>query len=240
MAIKLTCVNQHEVYNTKIKGTTKYPRAQTVNPELANTIPRYVHVTQSASTICLFIKINSFNRFYLKLKFAFKQQTTEEDPDEGIKDLVDICLKKIVSYSNFFHSVSDRLCSMQSMCEQHRARFYEMSDPKAKKKLLGSMSSVENLSSISSCDGRYHELFNGCFLALLMKDFDHDGRLSFEDYSQAVDADTLLLEVLGQCLPDTKVSFCICGGYYFNLVHCNKILLTYLAITCMCIQGVSH
>ncbi len=27
----------------------------------------------------------------------FLQQTTEEDPDEGIKDLVDICLKKIVS-----------------------------------------------------------------------------------------------------------------------------------------------
>ena len=39
-----------------------------------------------------------------------------------------------------------------------------------------------------------------------MQDFDHDGRLSFDDYSQAVDADTLLLEVLGQCLPDTKVS----------------------------------
>ena len=42
---------------------------------------------------------------------------------------------------------------------------------------------------------------------LYMQDFDHDGRLSFEDYSQAVDADTLLLEVLGQCLPDTKVSY---------------------------------
>ncbi|VDN13656.1 unnamed protein product [Dibothriocephalus latus] len=37
-------------------------------------------------------------------------------------------------------------------------------------------------------------------------DFDHDGRVSLNDFLQAVDADPLLLGILGPCFPDEKVS----------------------------------
>ncbi|KAM4538904.1 calaxin [Odontesthes bonariensis] len=63
------------------------------------------------------------------LKNSLIRQPTEEDPDEGIKDLVDITFKKM--------------------------------------------------------------------------DYDHDGRLSFEDFERAVKEENLLLEAFGTCLPDS-------------------------------------
>ncbi|EGW08675.1 EF-hand calcium-binding domain-containing protein 1 [Cricetulus griseus] len=72
------------------------------------------------------------------LKNSLLKQPSEEDPDEGIKDLVEITLKKM--------------------------------------------------------------------------DQDHDGKLSYTDYENAVREETLLLEAFGPCLPDPKVttflSFC--------------------------------
>uniref|UniRef100_A0A6I8PQY2 EF-hand domain-containing protein n=1 Tax=Ornithorhynchus anatinus TaxID=9258 RepID=A0A6I8PQY2_ORNAN len=65
------------------------------------------------------------------LKNSLLKQPTEEDPDEGIKDLVEITLKKM--------------------------------------------------------------------------DYDHDGKLSFADFDQAVREESLLLEAFGPCLPDIKV-----------------------------------
>ncbi|XP_042110111.1 calaxin isoform X2 [Ovis aries] len=69
------------------------------------------------------------------LKNSLLKQPSEEDPDEGIKDLVEITLKKM--------------------------------------------------------------------------DHDHDGKLSFADYEQAVREETLLLEAFGPCLPDPKVTACV-------------------------------
>lgn len=40
-----------------------------------------------------------------------------------------------------------------------------------------------------------------------MQDYDHDNRLSYLDYQQAVAEEPLLLEAFGPCLPDAKVSF---------------------------------
>ena len=42
-------------------------------------------------------------------------------------------------------------------------------------------------------------------IALKKMDKDHDSRLSFSDFFQSVQADPLLLECFGQCLPDQKV-----------------------------------
>jgi hypothetical protein len=64
------------------------------------------------------------------LKNSLTKQPTDEDPDEGVKDLVEMTLKKM--------------------------------------------------------------------------DFDHDSRLSFDDYKQAVFEEPLLLEAFGACLPDEK------------------------------------
>nr|XP_048308413.1 EF-hand calcium-binding domain-containing protein 1 isoform X2 [Myodes glareolus] len=66
------------------------------------------------------------------LKNSLLKQPSEEDPDEGIKDLVEITLKKM--------------------------------------------------------------------------DQDHDGKLSYTDYENAVREETLLLEAFGPCLPDPKAS----------------------------------
>lgn len=41
-------------------------------------------------------------------------------------------------------------------------------------------------------------------LVLKKMDEDHDGRLSVQDYTAAVQADPLLLEAFGPCLPDDK------------------------------------
>uniref|UniRef100_A0A3Q4ML62 Calaxin n=1 Tax=Neolamprologus brichardi TaxID=32507 RepID=A0A3Q4ML62_NEOBR len=67
------------------------------------------------------------------LKGRLIRQPNEEDPDEGIKDLVEIILKKM--------------------------------------------------------------------------DYDHDGKLSFEDFEKAVKDEHLLLEAFGTCLPDFRVIF---------------------------------
>ncbi|XP_070566458.1 calaxin-like [Ptychodera flava] len=64
------------------------------------------------------------------LKTSMVKQSTEEDPDEGIKDLVEITLKKM--------------------------------------------------------------------------DFDHDSRLSYNDFKKATEEEPLLLEAFGPCLPDAK------------------------------------
>merc|ERR550534_2204508 len=64
------------------------------------------------------------------LKTSLIKQPTEEDPDEGVKDLVEITLKKM--------------------------------------------------------------------------DHDHDSRLSYNDYKQAVEIEPLLLEAFGPCLPDQE------------------------------------
>lgn len=42
-------------------------------------------------------------------------------------------------------------------------------------------------------------------LFFLCQDVDHDGRLTFSDFKQAVAEDPLMLEGLGTCLPDQKV-----------------------------------
>ncbi|NXK96065.1 EFCB1 protein, partial [Formicarius rufipectus] len=41
-------------------------------------------------------------------------------------------------------------------------------------------------------------------IALKKMDYDHDGKLSFADFEQAVRDENLLLEAFGQCLPDIK------------------------------------
>ncbi|XP_057293994.1 calaxin-like isoform X2 [Hydractinia symbiolongicarpus] len=64
------------------------------------------------------------------LKHSLVKQPSEEDPDEGVKDLVEITLKKM--------------------------------------------------------------------------DFDHDSKLSYADFKQAVEAEPLLLEAFGPCLPDDE------------------------------------
>ncbi|XP_029444734.1 EF-hand calcium-binding domain-containing protein 1 isoform X2 [Rhinatrema bivittatum] len=64
------------------------------------------------------------------LKNCLLKHPTEEDPDEGVKDLVEITLKKM--------------------------------------------------------------------------DYDHDGKLSYEDFEKAVKEENLLLEAFGPCLPDVK------------------------------------
>jgi len=46
-------------------------------------------------------------------------------------------------------------------------------------------------------------------LYVIFQDIDHDGRVSIEDYTKAVVQDKLLMEALGPCLPNTKVSSCI-------------------------------
>lgn len=73
----------------------------------------------------------SREEMFQMLKNALVKQPTEEDPDEGIKELVEIALKKM--------------------------------------------------------------------------DYDHDSRLSFGDFKEAIEAETLLLEVFGPCLPDERV-----------------------------------
>ncbi|XP_048806968.1 calaxin [Lagopus muta] len=74
----------------------------------------------------------SREEMFQMLKNSLLKQPSEEDPDEGIKDLVDIALKKM--------------------------------------------------------------------------DHDHDGKLSFADFEQAVKNENLLLEAFGPCLPDIKSS----------------------------------
>ncbi|NWX25342.1 EFCB1 protein, partial [Notiomystis cincta] len=41
-------------------------------------------------------------------------------------------------------------------------------------------------------------------IALKKMDYDHDGKLSFADFEQAVREENLLLEAFGPCLPDMK------------------------------------
>uniref|UniRef100_A0A8V0XL77 Calaxin n=1 Tax=Gallus gallus TaxID=9031 RepID=A0A8V0XL77_CHICK len=72
----------------------------------------------------------SREEMFQMLKNSLLKQPSEEDPDEGIKDLVDIALKKM--------------------------------------------------------------------------DYDHDGKLSFADFEEAVKNENLLLEAFGPCLPDVK------------------------------------
>uniref|UniRef100_A0A8C3LBQ5 EF-hand calcium binding domain 1 n=1 Tax=Chrysolophus pictus TaxID=9089 RepID=A0A8C3LBQ5_CHRPC len=74
----------------------------------------------------------SREEMFQMLKNSLLKQPSEEDPDEGIKDLVDIALKKM--------------------------------------------------------------------------DHDHDGKLSFADFEEAVKNENLLLEAFGPCLPDIKSS----------------------------------
>lgn len=45
-------------------------------------------------------------------------------------------------------------------------------------------------------------------IALKKMDGDHDGRLSLEDYVGAIKSDSLLMEVLGPCLPKTSCARC--------------------------------
>ena len=52
---------------------------------------------------------------------------------------------------------------------------------------------------------------------------DHDGRVSFKDFQAAVYGDKLLLESLGQCLPDEKVHHQVLHyNYYDHYQHNNK------------------
>jgi len=39
----------------------------------------------------------------------------------------------------------------------------------------------------------------------VLQDLDHDGRLSYQDYSEAVKSEPLLLEAFGPCLPSSWV-----------------------------------
>uniref|UniRef100_A0A803U1H7 EF-hand domain-containing protein n=1 Tax=Anolis carolinensis TaxID=28377 RepID=A0A803U1H7_ANOCA len=73
----------------------------------------------------------SRDEMFLMLKNGLVQQPSDEDPNEGIKDLIEITLKKM--------------------------------------------------------------------------DYDHDGKLSYADFENAVKDENLLLEAFGPCLPDMKV-----------------------------------
>ncbi|KAJ7408568.1 EF-hand calcium-binding domain-containing protein 1 [Willisornis vidua] len=90
----------------------------------------------------------SREEMFQMLKNSLIKQPAEEDPDEGIKDLVEIALKKMAM--GFRES------------------------PKESQKYNPDL------------------------------DYDHDGKLSFEDFEQAVRDENLLLEAFGPCLPDIK------------------------------------
>ncbi|KAM7331479.1 hypothetical protein ACRRTK_008187 [Alexandromys fortis] len=103
------------------------------------------------------------------LKNSLLKQPSEEDPDEGIKDLVEITLKKM--------------------------------------------------------------------------DQDHDGKLSFTDYENAVREETLLLEAFGPCLPDPKQLTvntpqahltCFTAGFPgvgLEVNHCTEVMCGPVALT---------
>ncbi|NWS18068.1 EFCB1 protein, partial [Pachyramphus minor] len=82
----------------------------------------------------------SREEMFQMLKDTLIKQPAEEDPDEAIKDLVEIVLKKMASTYSLWY----------------------------------------------------------------LSDYDHDGKLSFEDFEQAVRDENLLLEAFGPCLPDIK------------------------------------
>lgn len=102
-----------------------------------------------------FLKFYKIQKIYKLIYSTTKKlikQPSEEDPDEGIKDLVEIALKKM--------------------------------------------------------------------------DKDHDSRLSLSDFQQSVQADPLLLECFGQCLPDQKVKQKISNHFLisFSLLYEKKSL----------------
>ncbi|NWZ64510.1 EFCB1 protein, partial [Acrocephalus arundinaceus] len=82
----------------------------------------------------------SREEMFQMLKNSLLIQPADEEPDEGVKDLVEIALKKMAS----------------------------------------------------------------TYLLLYLRDYDHDGKLSFEDFEKAVREEELLLEAFGPCLPDIK------------------------------------
>ncbi|NWU33766.1 EFCB1 protein, partial [Hylia prasina] len=84
----------------------------------------------------------SREEMFQMLKNSLLIQPADEEPDEGIKDLVEIALKKMAS--------------------------------------------------------------TYLLVPFLLQDYDHDGKLSFEDFEQAVREENLLLEAFGPCLPDIK------------------------------------
>ncbi|VDO64780.1 unnamed protein product [Schistosoma curassoni] len=43
-------------------------------------------------------------------------------------------------------------------------------------------------------------------MAFKRLDMDHDGRLNYTDFQQAVEDNALLLEILGQCFPNEEVA----------------------------------
>ncbi|NXO26962.1 EFCB1 protein, partial [Cisticola juncidis] len=84
----------------------------------------------------------SREEMFQMLKNSLLIQPADEEPDEGVKDLVEIALKKMAS--------------------------------------------------------------TYLLVPFLLQDYDHDGKLSFADFEQAVRDEKLLLEAFGPCLPDIK------------------------------------
>ncbi|NWX62070.1 EFCB1 protein, partial [Promerops cafer] len=82
----------------------------------------------------------SKEEMFQMLKHSLLIQPADEEPDEGVKDLVEIALKKMAS----------------------------------------------------------------TYLLRYLRDYDHDGKLSFTDFEKAVRDENLLLEAFGPCLPDIK------------------------------------
>ena len=65
---------------------------------------------------------------------------------------------------------------------------------------------MDHMKIVCVCDQCFHVNYH---MAVAPQDHDHDGKLSFADYEQAVREETLLLEAFGPCLPDPKVTACV-------------------------------
>lgn len=95
------------------------------------------------------------------LKDSLIRQPTEEDPDEGVKDLVDIALKKMVL-------------------------------------VYATLQTTFNTE-------HYFTIISHTHAAVVVQDYDHDGKVSYADFKTTVKDENLLLEAFGNCLPHLKV-----------------------------------
>lgn len=67
-------------------------------------------------------------------------------------------------------------------------------------------------------------------LIIMLQDVNQDNKVSYEDFQAAVAKDSLLLELLGQCLPSDAVRFSywiiVCRSFNLDLpfIYCNLLL----------------
>ena len=139
----------------------------------------------------------------------FLQQPTEEDPDEGVKDLVEIILKKMVMkiISNWKIDTVIQHLKIEDFFINLRKKLY----------LFIEISGRRTETSFS-----YQLSF------FFIQDHDHDSRLSYSDFQTAVTEEPLLLEAFGPCLPDPRVVFCILVLYFRSIWRAFKAFYSFV------------